>query len=204
MIVMDVGTEDQPRLEGRVRLFRGMTPHSDPGAFRGLGVRPPQPLDGVNEWAALYRSGVTIDHVRGAMRQRARSFTFDLKCAMWWGTGGGTQDGYVAIWDATIARSTSYGGGTPYHHLTSEGQVLLDPRFLPNFAPHNPLLIQMVRNYSRVDQEVLLIGGHVRPVRIVQVRASQCPKNFVPYDFWGQKFVPFQGMWLDANMLGAG
>ncbi|MBS2031368.1 MAG: hypothetical protein JST54_25940 [Deltaproteobacteria bacterium] len=201
MIVQTVRMAGPQLDRGYLRLFRGISRSGDPLAHQGI-IAARRPLHGFNEWVAAAASRTTIGHVRSQLTDHARSFTVLPDVACYFATSAGRQDGLVAVWDIEIVHTWSFGCSLPYFATTACGASIIDPRTLPDFTANSPLVSQEVRNFARVDGEILLFGGVAR-VQIVRVRAGDCPaaSEYLPYEKWGQRFVSLGGTWVPTTWL---
>jgi hypothetical protein len=176
---------------------------SDPVARLRI-IAVPEPLDGFNDFQAIFRSRRTIAHVRDANVRHFRSFSFRREIATYWATGGGTHDGYIAECFVRFQHSTTYGGAPePYVVRTTGGHTFIDPRHLPDFRVNSPLVDEEVRNFSRTDWEVLLARGVLKIAALHPVKARECPPPHVysPYEVFGQRFILIGGTWVDARWV---
>jgi hypothetical protein len=173
-------------LVGAVYGFRGFSKYAGgPGPDGRFG--PKWPLGSTAEMIAVLDPGSPLGHVLGDKREHFTSWALHPSTSRYYATGGGKYDGYMAIVRLpAFSEVASIGGSSPCAFKGVDGTQWLDPRALPASVKHLLHHLEAV-NRAVTDDEILLAAGRVRPVRIIPVRKSACPRDFKPWCDWGRR-----------------
>ena len=150
---------------------------------------PRSPLRTTAEMIALFSASLPMAHVLEKKREHFLSFSLQIGSALWYGTSGGTTDGYVVEVQLVDGTGVIEGSDAPASYACSDGTQWIDPRHI-SVGIH---LLDWSRFHSRavVDQEVLLAGGAVHPARIYRVLKNQCDQRYAPWAATGERITMF-------------
>lgn len=107
------------------------------------------------------------------------SFSLKKKVAYYYATSHYTKPGYIVIvkFPKISGPPVTIGGAGPYIFECNDRTVWLDLRHLPTM---------WIRAASRtkVDQELLLLGGGISSSKPLPVKPEACDQSFFPWSIW--------------------
>lgn len=136
-------------------------------------------------WPTLTVGTTPYAHVLSYDRSRCVSFSLSLPAALYYGTSGRTEAGYLV--KVVVHPCESINGNV---YRCRGGIGLIDPRrytamtdvYLANIAAHNA-----ARSRARVDDEILLAEGAVQVIEVYRIGPINCDPNWRPWVEGGER-----------------